>query len=349
MAKTETAPEGRGASRVRSSSRFARPKTRRPRTSPCSICGRRPGSPITSSSARAPTRGRCAPSPTRSSRRWRDHGESRRTSKATTAPTIRWILLDYFDFIVHVFAPETRALLRPRAALGQRRARGHPARDLSWRRLGASPPATTSSRVVLAAALRGVRRAARPPDARSGLRRLLAVDPAAHAAALRALRRSAADVARASACRWPAVRRAAAAAGRPSIARAAVGAYDGALRAIVHALKYDGRRSLARPLAALMRSAVRRRARGRRLPGPGAAAPVAAARARIQPGADLARRLSVDGLPVCAALRRVRATPTQTGLPAAQRHRNVRDAFAPRRRAARAPRYGARWSCWSTM
>ena len=33
-----------------------------------------------------------------------------------------WILLDYFDFIVHIFAPETRALLRPRAAVGQRRA-----------------------------------------------------------------------------------------------------------------------------------------------------------------------------------------------------------------------------------
>src|SRR5881409_1203052 len=33
----------------------------------------------------------------------------------------------------------------------------------------------------------------------------------------------------------------------------AVGAYEGALRSIVHALKYDARRSLARPLAALMR------------------------------------------------------------------------------------------------
>ena len=40
---------------------------------------------------------------------------------------------------------------------------------------------------------------------------------------------------------------------------------------------------------------------------------------------DLARHL---GLPVHHALRRVRATPTQTGLPAVQRHRNVRDAFA---------------------
>src|SRR3989442_15428459 len=32
----------------------------------------------------------------------------------------------------------------------------------------------------------------------------------------------------------------------------AIGEYDGALKAIVHALKYEGRRSLARPLAALM-------------------------------------------------------------------------------------------------
>jgi ComF family protein len=41
--------------------------------------------------------------------------------------------------------------------------------------------------------------------------------------------------------------------------------------------------------------------------------------------ADLARQLR---LPVVDALKRVRATSTQTGLPAAQRHRNVRHAFA---------------------
>ena len=35
----------------------------------------------------------------------------------------------------------------------------------------------------------------------------------------------------------------------------AVGHYQGALKAIVHALKYDGRRTLARPLAELMRVA----------------------------------------------------------------------------------------------
>jgi ComF family protein len=50
--------------------------------------------------------------------------------------------------------------------------------------------------------------------------------------------------------------------------------------------------------------------------------------------ADLARYV---GLPVVNALRRARATPTQTGLPAAQRHRNVRDAFSATPAAARLP------------
>ena len=46
---------------------------------------------------------------------------------------------------------------------------------------------------------------------------------------------------------------------------------------------------------------------------------------------DLARLLQ---LPVVPALRRIRATATQTDLPAAQRHRNVRGAFAVTRAAA---------------
>ncbi|MEO7275451.1 MAG: phosphoribosyltransferase family protein [Vicinamibacterales bacterium] len=44
----------------------------------------------------------------------------------------------------------------------------------------------------------------------------------------------------------------------------------------------------------------------------------------------MARRL---GRPWQNAIRRTRSTPSQTDLPAAQRHRNVRDAFALRRRA----------------
>jgi ComF family protein len=110
----------------------------------------------------------------------------------------------------------------------------------------------------------------------------------------------------------------------------AIGAYDGALRAIIHALKYDGRRSLARPLGALMRE------RGAAiLEGACCAVPVPLHRSRrrrrgFNQADDLARRV---GLPVCRALRRVRATDTQTGLPAARRHRNVRQAFATTREA----------------
>jgi ComF family protein len=111
----------------------------------------------------------------------------------------------------------------------------------------------------------------------------------------------------------------------------AIGAYDGALRAIIHALKYDQRRSLAKPLGTLMRQ------RGAEMiDGAACAVPVPLHGSRrrqrgFNQAADLARHL---GLPVVHALRRVRATPTQTGLPSAQRHRNVREAFAATRAAA---------------
>lgn len=121
--------------------------------------------------------------------------------------------------------------------------------------------------------------------------------------------------------------------GRRSVDRArAVGAYDGALRSIVHALKYDGRRSLARPLAALMRE------RGAQvIAGADAAIPVPLHPARrrergFNQAADLA---CFVGVPVIHALRRSRATATQAGLPAARRHGNVRGAFALTRAASR--------------
>jgi ComF family protein len=105
----------------------------------------------------------------------------------------------------------------------------------------------------------------------------------------------------------------------------AIGPYDGALRAIIHALKYEGRRSLARPLGELMRH------RGADvLDGAACVVPVPLHSSRrrergFNQATDLARQL---GLPVLGALARTRATSAQTGLPAAQRHRNVRDAFA---------------------
>ena len=112
----------------------------------------------------------------------------------------------------------------------------------------------------------------------------------------------------------------------------AVGEYDGALRSIIHAFKYEGRRSLARPLADMMRlrgSAM--------LADADVVVPVPLHRSRLRErgfnqAADLARHL---GLPAVKALRRIRATATQTTLPAAQRHRNVRSAFAPTRRIHR--------------
>ncbi len=112
----------------------------------------------------------------------------------------------------------------------------------------------------------------------------------------------------------------------------AAGAYDDTLRSIVHAFKYDGRRSIASGLAEMMRE------RGAEvLDGARAAVPVplhpSRRRARgFNQADDLARHL---GLSVVPALRRIRATATQADLPAAQRHRNVQNAFALTRHAVR--------------
>ena len=100
--------------------------------------------------------------------------------------------------------------------------------------------------------LRRVRRAARRPSRGPVCDRCWQLDSfrlrrrSAIAAAIRC-RRGARSACRSSAA--PRCRRM-----PPAIDRArAIGDTTGALRAIVHALKYDGRRSLARPLAALMR------------------------------------------------------------------------------------------------
>ena len=113
----------------------------------------------------------------------------------------------------------------------------------------------------------------------------------------------------------------------PFVARAAaVGTYDGALRAVVHAIKYEGRRSLANPLARLIQQRCRAV-----LEGADAVVPVPLHPSRrrsrgFNQAFDLARHL---GPRPVRALARTRATPSQTGLPAAQRHRNMRGAFAP--------------------
>jgi ComF family protein len=108
----------------------------------------------------------------------------------------------------------------------------------------------------------------------------------------------------------------------------AIGDYDGPLRDIVHALKYDRRQSLARPLAALLA-----RDGAAILSGADIAVPVPLHRSRkrargFNQAAEIARYLPI---PSAHVLRRVRATVSQTDLPAAKRHANVRHAFAVRR------------------
>jgi len=108
----------------------------------------------------------------------------------------------------------------------------------------------------------------------------------------------------------------------------AVGLHEDPLRSVIHAIKYEGRRTLAAPLAALMRDRCRWALDGADVAVP---VPLHTTRRRergFNQARDLARGL---GLPVRAALRRARATPSQTGLTGAERHRNVRDAFAPSR------------------
>jgi ComF family protein len=105
----------------------------------------------------------------------------------------------------------------------------------------------------------------------------------------------------------------------------AAGAYRGALREILHAFKYGRRRSLAVPLANLMRL----RADGV-LAGVEAAVPVPlhASRQRergFNQAELLARELPV---PVSPLLVRTRATASQINLPADRRQANIRGAFA---------------------
>ena len=108
----------------------------------------------------------------------------------------------------------------------------------------------------------------------------------------------------------------------------AIGAYDGTLRAILHAFKYDGCRSLATGLGARLRVRA-----ADLLATADLVVPVPLHRSRRrQRGFNQARELALRlGVPMADALRRTRATPSQTDLPAEARHENMRSAFALRR------------------
>lgn len=107
----------------------------------------------------------------------------------------------------------------------------------------------------------------------------------------------------------------------------AAGLYDGALRSIVHALKYDGRQSIAPRLAALLRSCC-----ADVLKDADAIVPVPLhPRRQWTRGFNQAEAIGRHlGVPMCPVLRRTRDTQPQIELPAAQRHKNIKDAFVVR-------------------
>jgi len=107
----------------------------------------------------------------------------------------------------------------------------------------------------------------------------------------------------------------------------ALGAYEGTLREIVHALKYDGRRSVAPRLSALMANHAHALLRDADAVVP---VPLHWRRYRER-GFNQSERLARGlGRPVWHVLRRVRMTRAQVELPAEQRRRNVAGAFSLR-------------------
>jgi ComF family protein len=108
----------------------------------------------------------------------------------------------------------------------------------------------------------------------------------------------------------------------------AIGSYEGALREVIHAFKYDARRSLAKPIAALMSGRGEEVLAGADVIVPVPLHPSRRRQRGFNQAADLARQVARHaGLPTITALRRVRATTAQAGLPATQRVGNVRGAF----------------------
>ena len=118
---------------------------------------------------------------------------------------------------------------------------------------------------------------------------------------------------------------------------AAIGEYEGRLRDIIHALKYDGRRSIAPRLGALMRASGQGILDGAHVAVP---VPLHPRRERMR-GFNQAHDLAIHlGLPVEPLLRRVAFTVPQVDLSGDERRANVRNAFSLRR-STFAPRASA--------
>jgi ComF family protein len=127
----------------------------------------------------------------------------------------------------------------------------------------------------------------------------------------------------------------------PFAAGASLGPYEGALRVLVHELKYRGRRRVAVRLAETLASSseVRRLVAGAHVLVPVPLHPRRERERGFNQSELLARALAERcRIPVARALVRREDTPPQTGLSAAARRANVAAAFALRRRAAVASR-----------
>ena len=105
----------------------------------------------------------------------------------------------------------------------------------------------------------------------------------------------------------------------------AVDRYDGRMKEVIHALKYERRRSIARPLGELMRLTGARILRDADVVVPVPLHPRREYQRGFNQADDLARHL---GVPVIPLLKRVVFTQSQIELPKEERHRNVKDAFA---------------------
>ncbi len=117
--------------------------------------------------------------------------------------------------------------------------------------------------------------------------------------------------------------------GSPSVDRGcAIGEYEGSLRSILHAFKYQRHRSLGARLGRLMRMHGRELLMDADLVVPVPLHSLRLMARGFNQAEDLSRQV---GLPVARVLKRTRRTPPQVSLPSSRRHRNVRDAFALRR------------------
>ena len=104
----------------------------------------------------------------------------------------------------------------------------------------------------------------------------------------------------------------------------AVDHYDGRMKEIIHALKYERRRSISPRLGALMRECGSSLLSNTNFVVPVPLHPRREYERGFNQAEDLAMHL---GPPVVRMLRRVRHTPSQIELPKHQRQQNVKDAF----------------------